>query len=676
MQRFILGLGILGTLLGGAPASAQLSSQLPGPLPIPLDVPYLPQSELLCGGAALAMVERYWGRRGVYAEEFGSLVRRDEGGIRTEDLARAARERDWETAAFDGTPEQLRYLLSKQIPVIALIEVGPRRYHYVVLLEWADGKVRYHDPARAPNRQIDEEEFQQEWAGGARWAMTIRPPANAPESTPPPDGASSAPMPCPPWIDQGLDAAAAGNLDSAVVLLSAAQRACPEEPLVLRELAGVRFRQQRYDQSAILSEAYVDRVPTDTLGWNILATSEYLTGDPRAAMQAWQHIGGLEVDLVRIDGLRRVRYRVAEEAVGIRHSTQLDERDLVMARRRVNDVPAFYRGRVDYLPVAGGRTEVRVAVGERPLIEPWIPLAAGNGLSAVAREEVALELGSILGAGERWNGSWRWEHAHPRTSVELAVPSRLGWTGVVTVGGSWERFRYGIDSLTVQETRRSGGIGFGAWVIPELRPSLGLRYDRWSGERRYVVVSQANELRLARDRFTLRTTLEAGIANEAAASYTAGSLRARWASSPLLQHTSWSIRYGVDLADSHTPAGLWPFASGDVPGAIPLRAHPFTLRDLLPSSTIARSVMHGGVAVDQPFYRSPLITLALGGFVDWAMMSDRLNGRPTRTFVDGGGGLRIGLADGALGVIRIDLATGLNDDHSALTVGMHREWPL
>jgi hypothetical protein len=32
-----------------------------------LDVPFMEQSEALCGGAAAAMVMRYWGARGVYA---------------------------------------------------------------------------------------------------------------------------------------------------------------------------------------------------------------------------------------------------------------------------------------------------------------------------------------------------------------------------------------------------------------------------------------------------------------------------------------------------------------------------------------------------------------------------------------------------------------------------------
>lgn len=678
-MRRLFFIGILATLLGGAPASAQLSSAAPGAAhPISLDVPYLPQSELLCGGAALAMVERYWGRRGVYAEDFAPLVRKEEGGIRTDELARAAKARGWETAAFDGRPEQVQGLLERRIPVIALIQVGKQRYHYVVLLEWREGRVRYHDPARAPHRAITETEFLKEWEGGAFWAMTIR-PVVAPSASPSPvDSQPSAALPCPPWMDQGLDAAAAGQLDSAVALLSTAQRNCPDLPLVQRELAAVRFRQKRFDQSAILSEEYVRRVPDDTLGWLILATSQYLTGNPPDALASWNRVGQPDVDLVQVEGLRRTRFRVALDAIDIPHGLRLAPSDLSIARRRLNEVPAFYRARVDYLPVQDGLAEVRAAVAERPLVEPWIPLLTSNGVSAITREEVALELGSIIGAGERWNGRWRWDHPHPTVGIELAVPVRWGLPGIVTVSGTWERFRFGglLDSTGLSETHRTGGIGFGAWVVPAFRPALLLRYDRWSGDRRYLVAAQANELRLARDRFTLRTMIEAGAAQATGANYVMGYARARWASSTLLQRTNWSIRTGWDLVDGATPAGLWPFASGDVPWSIPLRAHPFSVNDLLPSATVARSVMHGGVAIDQPFYRSPLATIAIGGFIDWAAMGDRLNGRPSRTFVDAGGGLRIGLADGALGVLRIDLAKGLNDHHTALTVGMHREWPL
>ena len=44
-----------------------------------LDVPYLPQTEALCGGAAAAMVMRYWGARDVYPDDFAA-ARRSIGG--------------------------------------------------------------------------------------------------------------------------------------------------------------------------------------------------------------------------------------------------------------------------------------------------------------------------------------------------------------------------------------------------------------------------------------------------------------------------------------------------------------------------------------------------------------------------------------------------------------------
>jgi hypothetical protein len=627
------------------------------------------------------MVERFWGRRGVYAEEFASLVRRRDRGIRTDDLARAAQDRGWETAAFDGTPEQLRYLLGQRIPVIALIQVAPGRYHYVVLLEWSAGRVHYHDPARAPNRGLSESAFLKEWEGGARWAMTIRPRASqtaqAPQQSPSADTSATQPaMPCAPYVDQALDAAAMNQLDQAVTLLITAQRACPNEPVVLRELAGVRFRQRRYDQSLILADEYVARVPGDSLGWRLAAASRYLAGEGMSALAAWNRVGEPTVDLLRIDGLRRVRYAVVANAVNIPHGSLLTPHKLSIAQRRVDDIPALFRGRVGYQPVAEGLAEVRTTVAERPVIQPWLPLLVGNGLRAVAREEVDLDVSSPLGAGELWSGSVRWDHAHPRTTFDLAAPMRIGRSGVATISGAWERYRFDIGGAEVEEKRKAGGIGFGAWVAPSLRPSLALRYDRWSDDRRYLATTIGAEYRAARDRLSLSARVELGAALEDHPGYTLAGVRADWASSHLLQTTTWSARAGIDLAVVEAPIGLWPVANGDVPEAIPLRAHPFNSNNRLPTGTTGRRLVHGGVALDQPVYRTPLLTLALGTFVDAVHVEQRLSGGGDRFIADIGGGLRIGILDGALGVLRIDLATGLNDDVTALTVGMHQRWPL
>lgn len=674
IRRFVGVLG-LAVLLGGTSVSAQLPSPVVFGRPVPaLDVPYLPQSVLLCGGAALAMVERYWGRRGVYAEDFAALVERDRGGIGTRELSAAARDRGWEVAAFDATPEQLQYLLSNRIPVIVLIEVAPKRYHYIVLLEWAEGRVRFHDPARAPNMVWTEAEFLRRWDGGARWAMTVRPsPTAAPKVDSTSVAAATDSLPCPPLLDQAIDASAANLLDDAAGLLTTAQQRCPDVALVLREFAGVRFRQRRYDQSLILSEAYVARAPEDTLGWRILAVSRYLTGDPAGALTAFNRIGEPTVDLVRIDGLRRTRFTVVRDAIGLRPQTLLTPERQTMAQRRVDDIPALYRGHVGYQPADDGLAEVRAVVAERPMIEPVLSLLVGNVLRGLTREEVDAAVAGPLGAGELWSASARWDHANPRYTFDLAVPMRVGWPGVIAVDGTWETFRFDTG---LEETRRAGGFGFGAWVTPAFRPSLELRLDRWNGDRTFLATAAAGEYRLSADRLTLLGEVEHGVAFGEQADYSRGGVRAQWASAHLLQRTLWSLRGGVELAEVTTPAGRWPVANGDVQWALPLRAHPYNENDLLPTGTTGRRIVHGGAAIDQPFYQTPFLSFALGAFVDAARISERLSGGRERTFVDVGGGLRIGLLGGQLGVLRIDLATGVNDDATALTVGLHRRWPL
>src|SRR5687768_17561755 len=112
-----------------------------------LDVPYVPQSEALCGGAALAMVLRYWRETPVYAEDFAALVDDSAEGIRLGDLVTAARARGWQALPFAAGAEDVRDHLRHGRPVIALIEDRPGRHHYVVVIAWTADRVAFHDPA-------------------------------------------------------------------------------------------------------------------------------------------------------------------------------------------------------------------------------------------------------------------------------------------------------------------------------------------------------------------------------------------------------------------------------------------------------------------------------------------------------------------------------------------------
>ena len=288
--------------------------------PAVLQVPYLPQSVLLCGGAAIAMVERWWGRRGVYAQDFAGLARPSSGGTLTTDLESATRERGWDTRVFRGTPDLVRQSLRDGVPVVALVEVARNRYHYGVVIGWGDGQVVFHDPATAPFTATDENSFLARWAGADWWALAVRPApiasVKARADTTPPGPIDSA-MPCSPWIDRALDAVAANQLDDASGLLAKADRVCPLELLVQRETAGVRFKQGRHAEVVRLITEYLAIVPGDEYGSQLLATSRYLAGDPDGALEAWNRVGRPTVDLVRIDGVRKVRFREIAGAMSL-----------------------------------------------------------------------------------------------------------------------------------------------------------------------------------------------------------------------------------------------------------------------------------------------------------------------------------------------------------------------
>src|SRR5688572_22419849 len=154
-----------------APVTAQ-----PAPAPLSLlDVPYISQSEDLCGGAAAAMVLRFWGERGLTAESFAPLVDRSAAGIRTDALTGELRARGWRVTGLAGTPAILDTELERGRPVIALIQDRPGRFHYVVVVGVTAAAVIYHDPAQVPFRTMARVEFDRRWRVADNWMAVVLP---------------------------------------------------------------------------------------------------------------------------------------------------------------------------------------------------------------------------------------------------------------------------------------------------------------------------------------------------------------------------------------------------------------------------------------------------------------------------------------------------------------------
>lgn len=646
----------------------------------PLAVPYLAQTQLLCGGAALAMVERWWGRRGVFAEDFAALVRPASGGIRTTDLAAAARSRGFDARETERTADAVRGSLRAGVPVIALIEVARDRYHFVVLLAWAGGQVEYHDPAEGPNRTASESQFLARWTGARRWALAVRPDPAAARLTPAlPGAATAAATPCAPWLDRAIDAAVANRLEDAVILLEDAGRACPSERVITRELSAVRFRQRRYTESIRLARDYLALAPDDTIGWQLLASGRYLVGDRNGALEAWNRIGRPVIDFVRIDGSRNIRFKVLADHIDAPLGVVLSPRFLELARRRLSDVPGVRNALVDYEPVPGGLAEVRVAIDERPVVDPvWLSLVRG-ATGAVAQDEVAFAVASPTRLGELWSARWRWEPARPRVALRVDLPATLAIPGVIHLAETRERFRFALGSSGVgipEVRRRSVEAGFGGWMTAAVRPSVSMTYDRWSEDRRYVAVSAAVDVRARQERFRLKAGGAQAFGFSGARTYTQLDVGARWASASGIGRPSWSARAGVDRVSDHAPLGTWPIAGTNFDWTIPLRAHSATPGGLIDPRSAGRRIIHAGLTADRPVRRFGLLIVSAGAFLDGAEIANPADVRAENGWLlDAGGGLRVGVGDGRDAVFRIDWAGSITDGRTALSVGLQREWP-
>lgn len=639
-------------------APARFALATPAPVGTPLAVPFLAQGELLCGGAAVAMVERWWGRRGVYAEDFADLVQPTRGGILTTDLADAARQRGYAVRTLVGGRAAVTQALADSVPVIALIRVGADRYHYVVITDWRDDQVRYHDPAIGPDRRADPARFLEQWRAADGWMMVMVPGPAAPVTPPPtvPGAEAAAGRPCQPWLTDAGASASLGALDRADSLLARARVECPEVAEVRRELAGLRFRQGRRTEAESLAIRYLIEQPHDTLARQLVATTRYLDGDRRGALLAWNAIGRPRLDLVRIDGSRRIRYRVLERAVAIPPGSILRADALALARRRLQAVPGLSAARLDYAAVAGGEVELRANIAEHPVVPPWPSLVLGNVASAIGRHELGAMIGSVSGAGERWQVAWHWERADPSVGIRLDVPVRIGSPGVVSVRGARERWR--IDGVADVARRHAVELGWSSWLMPSLRGRVATRYERWGNGDRQFAATGGVTLRMFDDRFTVEAIAEAAVPLRGESGYRRTSLRGRWDAGSALGGARWSLRLGREWASGTTPTPLLPHAGGDLGRPVPLRAHAWSEDGHLPDSRLAHAMIHAGASVDRSLFTAGLLIVGIGGFADFAHGS--ATARPA-TWLDAGLGTTISVVGESVAGIRVDVARGLLD---------------
>jgi hypothetical protein len=651
-----------------------------------LDVPYLSQTQQLCGGAAVAMVLRYWGDADVHAQDFASLVDRSEGGIRTSTLVRAVTGRGWEAAARAGDPafgaDAIRHEITRGRPVIALIQDRPRILHYVVIVGTTMDTVVLHDPARAPYRVIGREEFEERWAAAGRWLLLVLPSRESPPSAPPTTAraesasAIAEPGACDKLVAANVALARAGRRAEAEAGLLAATALCPSGASAWSELAGLRFVQKRYGDSAELAGAALKIEPGDAETWRLLATARYLGGDELGALEAWNAVGLPLVDTVAIEGAVRTHHPVIAEMTGLEPRDLLTPGAFETAARRLAELPVAKDTALRYRPLPGGRAAVEAVVTERGVRPAGMAGWGTIGVNALFRRDVTLKIAGPAGHGEVWEARYRWAENRPRARLAYSLPAPGRLPGILTLDGMWDRQSYApvtAGDAIVREERRHAGIALSDWAASWLQWTAGAAMDRFD-DGSYAAAQGEIGTRWLNDRVAGLMAFSHWTPVSQGRRFSTAELSVAWRTSTAPTVPALLGRAGLTAVGAGTPLAFWPVAgSGDSRGAM-LRARRLTERGIVSSDVFGRRLLFANAEYHLPVFAHKYGLVSLAGFADLARAYDRrVSVDPSPLHVDIGAGIRVRMTgDGAM--LRVDLGYGLRDKRRTLSAGYVAPW--
>ncbi len=649
---------------------------------VTIDVPYLPQSEALCGGAAVAMVFRYWGDAHADVQQFAPLVDVRAGGIANDKLVAAVAARGWRATPLAGSVNLLHEQLEARRPVIILLEDRPRRYHYVVVTGVDSGHVTVHDPAVGPSRRLANADLVRKWKATDFWALLILPGADrrlsATDSIPPPStkpAGSSESVQCDRLLADAIANVQQRGLESADAIFGSVRAECPKSPGPLRELAGVRFAERRWADATSLAEQAIALDRQDAYGWEVLASSRFMQDDFSGSLDAWNQIGKPQIDSVQIHGANRTRYELMTRALGLTANTLLTDEAFQRAARRLAELPDETSARISYRPGEDGFATVDVAVAERSLPPKGIGQWAATAARFLIEREVDVAVPGPTGQGEVWEASWRWWSNRPRVALSFAAP-RVGWIpGVWRVEGSWEAQEYALGTQSDtnglrRETHAHGGVAVSDWLTGNVRYELRAGVDAWDANRRTVSIGGGLQRRFAHDRVALFGDVDTWMPMDGDG-FRSASARALFNSSTGPARWLFTADAGVDGVTASAPLALWPGAGDGHARPALLRAHPLLSDGVVTGPAFGRTLTYGNTEVQRWLERGAVVRFGVAGFADVARATRVFGDEDPRAQLDVGIGLRLRVP-GARGVIRADLAAGVRDGAHAVTVGWQR----
>jgi tetratricopeptide (TPR) repeat protein len=497
---------------------------------------------------------------------------------------------------------------------------------------------------------------------------------------------------------RGLALAGLERWAGAKAAFESGEKTYPRDKRFPVELAGVAFKQKRFQAAKRHLRRALRLDPRDRYAINFLATLYFLDGNLEAALKYWNRIGKPRINQIRTDPQLRIDLALLDRAFTCSPASVLTLEQYRSTLQRLRQLGVFSTYRLDLMPSHdkdSGTLDLALNAVER---NGWGPSKTGALISllrGLPYQTVYPEAFNLRRSAINIDSLFRWDDQKRRVFVSVSTP---------LARNPKFRYRFYVDgrneNWNISRTFHQASLPVEAFNLEKLEAGGGIKSivnSRWNwaaglrvSDRRFrnlpaggptadpvftngaAVEVHAGAhyalLRTPENRFTLGSGIHAGIGDFYAAGFgrfgrLQGSLGARWF--PQARGDDNEVTGNVYAGKTF---GRVPFDDLFILGLerdnnLPLRAHIGTRDGQKGNAPLGRDYLLSNWEINKNLYSNAWLKLRLAPFVDTGRAYDKTDGFGSRQWLwDTGASVKLRLLGGVALVFTYgkDLRTGRN----------------
>ena len=497
---------------------------------------------------------------------------------------------------------------------------------------------------------------------------------------------------------RGLALAGLKRWNEARAVLASGEKNYPRDKRFPLELAGVAFKQKRFQAAKRHLRRALRIDPHDRYAINFLATLYFLDGNLEAALKYWNRIEKPRINQIRTDPQLRVDPALLDRVFTCSPASVLTLDQYRTTLQRLRQLGIFSSYRLDLMPAGGkdsGKLDLTLSAVESYGLGPDKAGVLISLLRGLPYETVYPEIHNLLRFAINFNSLFRWDEQKRRAFVSVSDP---------LARNPKYRFRLYADgrneNWNISRTLHQAAVPVQAFNLEKVELGGGIESivnSRWNwtagmsvSERRFrnlpsgtsaadpvftngvAVEVRADShyalIRLPEKRFTMVSGIRGRFGDFYAARFgrfgrLQGSVGARWF--PQARGDDYEVRETVHAGKTF---GRVPFDDLFMLGLerdnnLPLRAHIGTRNGQKGNAPLGRDYLLSNWEFNKNLYANAWFKLRLAPFVDAGRAYDRTDGFGSRQWLwDTGASVKLRVLGGVALVFTYgkDLRTGRN----------------